>query len=75
MAVVDRISQYVEQLPERFQAEVLDFVEYLHGKIQREHLSKDEKDWTVFSLENAMRGMENEDPALYSESDIKSQGL
>ena len=72
MAVVDQIYRYVEQLPERFQAEVLDFVEYLHGKAQRELLDPDHKEWALFSLNNAMRGMEDEEGPQYSEQDIKS---
>ncbi len=72
MAVADRIQKYVEQLPERFQAEVLDYVQFLLSKVQRETLGQDRADWTVFSVENAMRGMEDEE-ASYSENDIKGK--
>ena len=61
MALVDKIHRYVEQLPERLQVEVLEFVEYLHGKTQREQLDTEQKEWAVFSLDNTMKGMEDEE--------------
>ena len=47
----------VSSLPESKQLEVLDFVEYLKLKIEKEENS----DWSNFSISSAMRGMENED--------------
>ena len=36
MIVAERIHQYVQKLPESLQAEVLDLVEYLLLKVERE---------------------------------------
>jgi hypothetical protein len=36
MILSERIQQYVQRLPASFQAEVLDFVEYLAAKAERE---------------------------------------
>ena len=67
MAVIDKIQQYVQRLPKSFQAEVLDYVEYLLNKAQRD----EEKEWSGLSLANAMRGIETEDTPTYSASDLK----
>jgi hypothetical protein len=50
-------------LPESKKAEVLDFVEYLKTKAE-------DKDWSIFSLSSAMRGMEDED-SPYSLGDLQ----
>jgi len=71
MAVAERIHQYVQRLPERLQAEVLDFVEYLLAKAERESASRDEQEWTNLSLSLAMREMEGEEGPEYSISDLK----
>ena len=71
MAVAERIHQYVQRLPERFQAEVLDFVEYLLAKAERERMVQDEKEWSDLSLSLAMRGMEEEEGPDYSAADLK----
>jgi hypothetical protein len=65
MTVAEKMIQHLQRLPEALQAEVLDFIGYLEGKI-----GKGETDWTKFSLSSAMRGMEDE-PPLYSVHDLK----
>jgi hypothetical protein len=72
MAVAEKIEEYVRRLPERLQAEVLDFVEYLLAKAERESATREEREWTQLSLALAMRDMEEdeEDPD-YSASDLK----
>ncbi len=67
MALVEKIQQYVQRLPAPFQAEVLDFVEYLLTKAERH----DERDWSDLSLTFALRGMEDEDTPLYTLSDMR----
>jgi len=67
MAIVERIQQYVQKLPTSFQAEVLDFVEYLLAKAER----REEGDWSDLSLALAMRGMEDENTLIYTSSDLK----
>ncbi|PIP06858.1 MAG: hypothetical protein COX51_07895 [Syntrophobacteraceae bacterium CG23_combo_of_CG06-09_8_20_14_all_50_8] len=63
MSLEEKIIQQVQDLPESKKAEVLDFVEYLKAKIE-------DKDWSLFSLISAMRGMEDED-SLYSLDDLR----
>ena len=67
MALVEKIQQYVQRLPTPFQAEVLDFVEFLMRKSER----REEGDWSDVSLTLAMRGMEDEDTPLYTPADLK----
>jgi hypothetical protein len=67
MAITEKIQQHVQKLPASFQAEVLDFVEYLLAKIR----SREEEDWSDLSLAFAMRGMEDEAMPLYTTADLK----
>ncbi len=66
MTLDEKIYQYVRKLPYSFQEELFDFIQYLLIKAERQ----EKQDWTVLSLSSAMRDMEDE-PALYSTSDIK----
>lgn len=67
MAIVERIQQHLQKLPTSFQAEVLDFVEYLLAKAER----REDEDWSGLSLALAMRGMEGENTPVYTPSDLK----
>ncbi len=71
MAFSERIQEHVEKLPASFQAEVLDFVEYLVAKAEREAIRQERKLWSNFSLSSAMRGMEEEDFPMYTTADLK----
>lgn len=71
MAAAEKIAQYVQRLPEKLQAEVLDFVEYLLQKAERETAEEEQHDWSDLSVSAAMRGMEEEDEPLYSDADLK----
>jgi hypothetical protein len=71
MALTEKIQQYVDRLPAAFQAEVLDFVEYLLAKAEREAVRQEERAWSNLSLALAMRGMEDEDAPTYTLSDLK----
>jgi len=71
MLGIDTIQQYVQKLPRPLQAEVLDFVEYLLSKMERETAQQDETDWSVLSLAFAMREMESEDTPIYTTADLK----
>jgi hypothetical protein len=64
MIITERIQQCVQRLPASFQ-EVLDFVEYLLAKAEREAVRQEEKDWSDLSLSFAMRG-EDEDTPTYT---------
>jgi hypothetical protein len=71
MVLAEKIQQYVERLPAAFQTEVLDFVEYLLTKAEREAVRREERVWSGLSLSSAMRGMEDEDTPTYTLSDLK----
>lgn len=71
MRVTERIYEEVEKLPEPLQAEVLDFVQYLASKMERESTPDDELTSARLSLSLAMRGMEDEDTPSYSTSDLR----
>ncbi len=72
MQFVEEIHKNVQKLPVIFQAEVLDFVEYLLTKVERESVARqDELDWSNFSLASAMSGMDDEDVPSYTVDDLK----
>lgn len=81
MQITEKINTSVQKLPALFQTEVLDFVEYLLVKaertaaqraaVQQAVAQQDEPDWSVFSLNSAMRGMEDEETPTYSIADLK----
>jgi len=66
MSLTDKIIENVRSLPESKQIEILDFVEYLRAKIEKE----ERKEWMNLSLTSAMRGMEEEE-LTYSMNDLK----
>jgi hypothetical protein len=66
MSLTDKIIENVRSLPESKQIEILDFVEYLRAKIEKE----ERKEWIDLSLTSAMRGMEEEE-LTYSINDLK----
>ena len=73
MSLPENIIKHIQNLPESFQAEVLDFVEYLESKINKgKKYEGEETDWSKLSLSFAMRDMEEED-SPYSLSDLKER--
>ncbi len=71
MTITDKIQASVQQLPTAYQAEVLDFVEYLLAKTTRGPREHEESLWSDLSLTFAMRGMEDEDAPEYAKADLK----
>ena len=71
MTLTDKIQASVQKLPAAYQAEVLDFVEYLLAKTTRDAREQEENLWSDLSLTLAMRGMEDEDTPQYTEADLK----
>ncbi|MBW1983003.1 MAG: DUF2281 domain-containing protein [Deltaproteobacteria bacterium] len=67
--MVERIVEQLKSVPDFTQAEVLDFVEYLKSK---ESQKNEKYEWAQFSLESAMRGIE-EEPSPYGIEDIKAK--
>ena len=68
MSIAEKIVEQVKALPESAQTEVLDFVEFLKSKGSQ--ASVDDADWSKLSIDQAMRGMEDE-ASPYSERDLK----
>ena len=71
MITLNKLQQYVEKLPQPLQAEVIDFVEYLLAKAERNNGAQENADWMDLSLALAMRGMENESSPIYTRADLK----
>jgi len=67
MPIAEKIQQHVQRLPTNVQAEVLDFVEYLLAKTERQ----EEREWSDLSLASALRGMEEEETPLYTPADLR----
>lgn len=70
MTVAEQVGRHVRELPEPFQVEVLDFVEFIERKCSKQggELSQ----WGAASLLSAMRGLESE-PDMYSLNDLKEE--
>ena len=71
MVITEKIQQRVQRLPASFQVQVLDFVEYLVAKSEREAVRQEERGWSNLSLSLAMRGMEDEHTPTYTTDDLK----
>jgi hypothetical protein len=71
MAIAEKISRYVDELPEHLQEEALDFIEYLLMKAKSKSAQQEDESWSFLSLTSAMRGMEDEDSPSYTNADIK----
>ena len=71
MLVTRKIHENVQKLSIPFQTEVLDFVEYLLIKSEHEVAKEGDLNWSSFSLDSAMRGMEDEDIPTYTMDDLK----
>ena len=72
MTLTERIFEHARDLPESLQEEILDFIEYLESKAERNKIGRSERDWSDFSLTSAMRGMEDES-SPYTSDDIKER--
>jgi Protein of unknown function (DUF2281) len=71
MTITEKIQAGIQKLPTAYQAEVLDFVEYLLTKATRGAREHEESLWSDLSLTSAMRGMEDEDSPQYTKDDLK----
>ncbi|MDJ0659101.1 MAG: hypothetical protein QNJ42_06375 [Crocosphaera sp.] len=60
------IDQKLESLTEEKQKKVLDFV----GLLTQESIESENTEWNQFSLEQAMRGLENDELPEYTEQDL-----
>jgi hypothetical protein len=70
MKTVDRIYEETKTLPETVQREVLDFVEYLAHKLQKETAG-----WSELSVAAALRGLEDEVWPEYRNEDMQAKAV
>jgi hypothetical protein len=66
MIITEKILAYVQRLPAPLQSEVLDFIEYLLAKAERDIPHRESEAWSGLSLTSAMRGMETEETPSYT---------
>jgi hypothetical protein len=71
MSVAQKIQESVARLPESRQAEVLDFVEYLLTKADRDTERHEAQLWSSFALAEALRDADDEHDALYTLADLR----
>jgi hypothetical protein len=71
MTITEKIQEGIQKLPTPYQAEVLDFVEYLLTKAIQGARDQEEGLWSKLALTSAMRGMEDEDFPQYTKADLK----
>lgn len=69
MIVTEVINSKMQNLPIEAQTEVLHFVEFLSQKYEQEE--SEDKQWSEFSLNQAMSDLEDETP--YSEEDLQEK--
>ena len=72
MIITEKIQEAVQRLPAPLQSEVLDFIECLLSKAERDIPRRESEAWSGLSLTSAMRGMETEETPSYTVSDLKS---
>ena len=65
MNTIDTIHQQLGKLPQVLHSEVLDFIEYLLVKAERKSARRENSSWSSFSLERAMRDMEDDGSPVY----------
>ena len=73
MVVSEKINEKVVKLPISIQLEVLDFVEFVAQKAENQNLAEENGQWAEFSLNQAMKGLEEEDFPEYTEADLKEK--
>ena len=69
MIVTEVINSKMQNLPVIAQTEVLHFVEFLSQKYEQE--SNEDEQWSELSLNQAMKGLEDETP--YNEEDLQEK--
>ena len=69
MVVTEILNSKLQTLPISAQTEVLHFVEFLAQKFEQEE--SEDKQWSEFSLAQAMKGLEDE--TAYTEADLQEK--
>lgn len=71
MILSEEIQERLQKLSAPYQAEVLNFIEYLLAKAEHETVQEERWLWSDLSLSSAMRGMEEENTPMYTSDDLK----
>lgn len=69
MVVSEAVNSKMQSLTVAAQNEVLHFVEFFSQKYERQE--NEDKQWSEFSLDQAMKGLEDETP--YGEADLQEK--
>lgn len=72
MAVAEKVREYLEKMPAPYQAHVLQYVEYLWGKLQDSPGDEDTQ-WQQFALASALIDMEERDEVTYTVGDLEER--
>lgn len=71
---VEQINSLFNSLPRAYKEEVLDFVEFLSKKARDGgHSDMTDADWSDFSVESALKGLDTDDAVDYTEADLKAR--
>jgi hypothetical protein len=73
MSIKQIIQAKIDILTEDKQAEVLTFLNSLIESQSGEDIQKNNDEWSRFSLEQAMQGLENDNLPEYTERDLKEK--
>jgi len=66
MSVKQSINQKLDSLSEKEQKQVLEFVDLVHQR----SFDQENDEWNQFSLEQAMKGLEDDNLPEYTEADL-----
>jgi hypothetical protein len=73
MTTIQQITHHLQSLPDPVCREVLQFVELLVEKTDRDLAHDEDRQWPEFSLTQAMRGMEGESDLEFTLDDLKER--
>ena len=73
MKTIEKFTKRIIKLPKKSQVEVLHFVEFLLSKSEATEEKYNNQKWNRFSLEQAMKDLENDDLPEYCKSDLKKK--
>jgi hypothetical protein len=71
MTRTEQVTDKLQKLPIAAQEEVLHFIEFPAQKFEQK--ADENKQWSDFSLSQAVKGLENEDLPEYTEADLKEK--
>jgi len=75
MLLIEKLQSDVQKLPVDLQQEVVDFVEFLLTKVDRNAARHEEVEWSHVGLEYMLQRMdaeEGDDAPVYTLSDVKA---